>query len=428
MSQYRSFHCTARGYSHVKKETVCQDASQSVNEAGFRIAVVSDGHGQKTSFRSDVGSRIAVEAAEEMLRSLADFLKEKEDLIFRPEEQQSLLRRLADKVVRCWNIRIRQHLQENPLTEEEYILAGDLAEQFRQGRNIAHIYGATLIAALLTDRYLLVMHQGDGRCVVIHADGRADQPVPWDARCVGNVCTSLCHTDAAESFRFYVQDLEKERITACYVTTDGIEDCFPDQTGVNAFFCELTSSLIHEGPAIENRLKEILPYMSENGSADDMSLAAVVDLTQAAAVADRLRLTARYRKYCATLRQAREKLCSMERKMEGLKERYRKAMAQTLRTDISPEEKQRLAQAAQDARKAYDDYVERFNSFRDQARSARKNALRILAVMEMLECDSLLDADEAERSYIREKIQKKASLTRKIPISAASGPSGEDWS
>ena len=114
--------------------------------------------------------------------------------------------------------------------------------------------------------------------------------------------------------------------------------------------------------------------------------------------------------------------------MEGLKERYRKAMAQTLRTDISPEEKQRLAQAAQDARKAYDDYVERFNSFRDQARSARKNALRILAVMEMLECDSLLDADEAERSYIREKIQKKASLTRKIPISASSGPSGEDWS
>lgn len=413
MSEYQSFHCTALGYSHVKKATVCQDCSGSFDGDGFHIAVVSDGHGHNTSFRSDVGSRVAVDVAMEQLQSLAEFLKGREEMLFRKEEKNSLLQKLADRVVSAWNTRIRQHLLENPITEEEYALAGNVADLFRAGRDLPRIYGATLIAALVTDRYLLVMQQGDGRCVVLHENGKADQPVPWDERCVGNVCTSLCLPDAAASCRFYVEDQQKDQIVACYVTTDGVEDCFPDLNGLNSYFSDITGRFSGEMWNMVPFLKDQLPIMSRNGSADDMSVAAVVDARAATLLADRLKMVSLFYSYYMELRKAREKMHSMERKMEYLKNQYRKAVdiwnhCRKQAGTGEPEDTMKLHQAEQavsDARWEYNSYVDRFNSFRAQAMHARKSALGILDVMTMLGCGYLLENTDLD--YIRQKIQKK---------------------
>ena len=76
MSEYQSFSCTAMGYSHEKRGTVCQDSSAALDGEWIHLAIVSDGHGQKSSFRSDVGSALAVEIAGERLQSFAQFLRE----------------------------------------------------------------------------------------------------------------------------------------------------------------------------------------------------------------------------------------------------------------------------------------------------------------------------------------------------------------
>ena len=59
---YQSFHFTSIGASHIKKGTVCQDFSASVETEKYKLAVVSDGHGGADYFRSDRGSRFAAEA------------------------------------------------------------------------------------------------------------------------------------------------------------------------------------------------------------------------------------------------------------------------------------------------------------------------------------------------------------------------------
>lgn len=439
MAEYQSFHCTALGYSHIKKGTVCQDSSGSCDGEGLHMAVVSDGHGQKSSFRSDVGSRTAVETAMELLQSLAEYLTGQEELIFQEGERSALLRRLADRVVSTWHSRIRQHLQENPITDEEYEIAGDMAEHYRAGRYLPQIYGATLIAAMATEKYLLVMHQGDGRCVVIKENGKAVEPVRWDSRCVGNVCTSLCQSDAAESCRFYVADLrkEEERFAACYVASDGIEDCFSSISGAYAFFSDLTARFARDGGKVEQYLMEMLPLMSRNGSADDMSVAAVVSPSAAARLGDRLKLVSHFYTNRTALHNAREKMRSMERKMEHLRSQHEKAARELEKCKWNANQRGQettgdIIHAEGVLRKTceeYNAYVERFNSFRAQAAEARENSIRILMVMRLLECESLLDVDEAEISYIRQKIQGKKVLARnvvRLPLDREELQQGED--
>lgn len=104
-----------------------------------------------------------------------------------------MIRQLGNCIVGKWSLTVMENLRENPITEQELELAQNYAEAYRRGDRLEHIYGTTLIAALLTPDFLLVLHQGDGRCVVIHEDGVIDQPVPWDDRCHDNVTTSMCN-------------------------------------------------------------------------------------------------------------------------------------------------------------------------------------------------------------------------------------------
>ena len=76
MANYHAFHSTTRGYSHILKDTCCEDASFSIDERDIHVAVVSDGHGDPACFRSQIGSRLAVEIAGEKLLSFAKNIRE----------------------------------------------------------------------------------------------------------------------------------------------------------------------------------------------------------------------------------------------------------------------------------------------------------------------------------------------------------------
>ena len=74
MSRVYTFNKTVRGHLHVMNEFPCQDSSVSLsaeNEKYF-IAVIADGHGSKSCFRSDYGSKCATEVATECLKQFAE--------------------------------------------------------------------------------------------------------------------------------------------------------------------------------------------------------------------------------------------------------------------------------------------------------------------------------------------------------------------
>ena len=309
MKKYDVFHKTVRGASHIGRGTPCEDASTSFasvqeNEK-YYIAAVADGHGDPACVRSGAGTQKAVDIALDCLRIFAEAVLHpdteldsiKEDLFLARKREQHM-KQLTDTILSRWSQAIYADLINNPLTDAELQAVGNSAADyyywlkaadsnlFEEGnpqtcasKKLEHFYGTTLMAALLVDDMLILLHQGDGRCDVFYQDGSVDQPIPWDDRCQGNVTTSLCDADAAVSVRTCVIDLSEKPILACYLGSDGVEDSFRNMEGTHVFYRKLSCKLIAHGlPNFLNYLEQTLPEFSTEGSRDDISVAGIVDL------------------------------------------------------------------------------------------------------------------------------------------------------
>ena len=310
-----SFSKSVLGDLHKLKNRPCEDNSASYSEENgkYHIAVVADGHGSAECFRSKLGSQIAAEVAVEFLQSFAkDFIKRFDAMLqskettsetaSKPEKEledfhdgffEPKIRPLTDTIIAEWNDRVEADYETNPPTKEELGKAG-----LSEGAIFdPHFYGTTLIAALWLPECLIIIHQGDGRCVVFYNDGTMDQPVPWDERCIGTAVTSMCDNDAITHIRHKILDFRKKKAIACYLGSDGVEDayrdtydekglyCMGNMGGVYAFYKNLTCQIIEKGQnQIDNYLEEMLPIFSaeglfsRTGSGDDVSVAGIVDV------------------------------------------------------------------------------------------------------------------------------------------------------
>lgn len=305
MDQVFTFHETVRGHLHVMNEFPCEDSSSSFSaENGrYHIAIVADGHGSKSCFRSDYGSKVATEVALECLQQFAEAtlaseeLEERfyKDIFSNPRYRHMTVRRLTDTILAEWHDRVLEEYKNNPPTLEEM---GESATEYQNGKNPAHIYGTTLIAVLKLPQCMILLHQGDGRCDVFYEDGSVDQPIPWDSRCEDTATTSLCDEDAAERFRSCVLNLTEKPVIACYVGCDGVEDAYRDtyeglggshvlMGGVHAFYKYLTCQIVEMGnETFKSWLPDFLAkfsadgIFSRSGSGDDVSVSGIVDLSK----------------------------------------------------------------------------------------------------------------------------------------------------
>lgn len=291
MSRY-VFNITERGFLHIKKDIPCEDSSGSFedNDGEYTIAVVADGHGDPACFRAEKGSKFAVTACVESLKEFAEAIKEKKqdsstsaflEKLAYEKSSESVLRQLTNSIISRWGNLVSEDLVSNPCTDEEYEIAGAMGEIYRKGEKLLHIYGTTLIAALLVCDYLILIQQGDGRCDVFYEDGTVDQPIPWDDRCFENVTTSMCDSDVVTSIRHCVIPIDRKRVIACFLTSDGVEDSFVNEPmdGVHTFNRGLCGLYFTVGR--DHFLEELhsrLPDFSENGSGDDISIAGIFDI------------------------------------------------------------------------------------------------------------------------------------------------------
>ena len=335
MSSYTSFSVTVRGSSHVDAGTACEDSSAHFDDGTTHIVAVADGHGDPACFRSGTGARMAAETAVEQLRCFAETLPESEtERLFQPRAFRSLTRHLAFNVIGIWRKRVLAHFDANPPSAEELAASG----LRKVSMDIDHAYGTTLIACLITEKYMLALQQGDGRCVVIRQSGKIDQPVPWDSRCEGRYTTSLCNDDAVGACRFYVSDQRTDPVVAVYVLTDGVEDSYRTMDGVSAFCGELTSRCVENGvDSLSAQLEQELSDCSRRGSRDDVSVAAILDTAAAAAHLESFRLRTDLVIGEKQAYQAKERMDSMFLKKRNLQADYDKAKEQyeKLKPEIS---------------------------------------------------------------------------------------------
>lgn len=279
------FHKSVTGASHQRKGIPCQDASTSwvSSDRKLKIIVVADGHGDQTCIRSDRGSAIAVSCAMQALRTFGEYYQDAPVLNAVTSEKYAgkrIIRQLTDAILFDWSKQVKEDLRNDPLTEDEYERADIYAEQYINGIHVERAYGATLVAALETEKYILLLQQGDGRCDVLYSDGTMAQPVPEDERCEGNTTTSLSDEDAADGIRVVLISKASCRAAACFVSTDGVDNSFFEDEDLREFYLEVCTRLAGcDTEAWPEYLQAQMEEVTRHGNGDDVSLAGIIDLS-----------------------------------------------------------------------------------------------------------------------------------------------------
>ena len=264
---YQLFNVTQQAPKQkVDEKRYCEDSSFSFGKEGKHILAVADGHGAKPCTMAYKGSAFACQAAAEKLSEFADQLAgdgREEDFLAHPGR---FVRQIINAIVTKWTISCLN----------DYARSGNDSDT---PENILLKYGTTLICALLTERWLLMLQQGDGRAFVICDNGFSGQIIPWDDRCIENQTTSMCDDDTISSMRYKLIDLRNISLCAVYLETDGVEDCFDSIEYNIAWLNEFITSAYHNHTDdLLSYISKYLETMSEKGSHDDISLAALVDI------------------------------------------------------------------------------------------------------------------------------------------------------
>jgi hypothetical protein len=320
MTDYKSFAVTVQGGSHIKSGTVCQDASNCFNNESVSIAVVADGHGDSSCFRSDEGSKLAVLAAK---NGIWQFVKEHEEKFksvllkksnppsFK-ELEKFIREQLIKQIVAKWNKDVLDHHKMHPFTDQELekVTSEKYRKRYENEEGINKAYGTSLIAVAFTPWYWFGFHVGDGRFTILYEDGKGGQPIPWDPKCYLNVPTSICDEDilglrkgengeeGQYVFRAYLSlHSEKAPPVAFFCCSDGIDDNYPADEKENReclyrLYREIAVTVAEDGyestfgqDGKSGQLKELAIGFATKGKGDDTSLAGIVNIEKLKEVA-----------------------------------------------------------------------------------------------------------------------------------------------
>ncbi len=262
---------SVRGPSHDRLALPNQDSIKAA-ECDMIVAI-SDGHGSTKSFRSDSGSRIAVDTA---IDTLEKFVSGDWSGASFSDKKTELELRLPKMILQEWRSRVDFDLQAFPIrAEERQLLAsqeGDYAIQHIE-TNPHLCYGATLLAVAITDEYLIYLQLGDGDILSVYDSGDVERLIPNDERLFGNETTSLCSKSAWSNFRTYMQPASERLPSLILMATDGYGNSFKDDASFLSAGKDFLNLLRSEGGVaeVESHLAQWLRESAEM-SGDDVTV------------------------------------------------------------------------------------------------------------------------------------------------------------
>ncbi len=264
-----------RGASHRRNAIPLQDAIRWFPTEGTGASItlaLADGHGNPICFRSKRGAEMAVKVATGVLHDFYLQHPREEGPDLQPLAQGLIPRLLVER----WRGSVVSHLHETPLEASELQnvaeKVGLAARRALEADNVL-AYGSTVLAALATPAYLLLVQLGDGDCLLVSPSGKTTRPWPRDARLMGVETTSLCMPEAWKEVRLAVEPVADGSPALLLLCTDGYSNSFREEEGfmnVGRDFLELIRS---EGIAwVNDRLDAWLAETTERGSGDDVSV------------------------------------------------------------------------------------------------------------------------------------------------------------
>jgi len=277
--KYEYSSSTVIGASHLRNGIPNQDSIDvycgEQDEEPFKIFALSDGHGSDKYFRSDTGSKIAVEKAIEVLKAFfkeVNYFKDIDPLEIEIDIIDKIPRRIEDE----WKKTVLDHLKTYPFTEDElnklYKKEGEKSLDFIK-RKPGHAYGATLLAAAVIKNYILLFQLGDGDILFLDKKKRVFCPLKSDERLIGNDTTSLCMRDAFKDFRSRIIRLTSSEIPELILmSTDGYSKSYTSEDDFFKVARDIADFIHKDGiKIIQDNLSTWLDTTSKYGCGDDVS-------------------------------------------------------------------------------------------------------------------------------------------------------------
>jgi hypothetical protein len=263
---------------------------------------VSDGHGNAKSFRSSVGAKLAVTVTTTLLRDLVGSVRSQdgvENSSPRLEAfQNALLRQCPAEVLRDvpesrdsstllgqlltalvttrWREAASEHRRRSPFSQHELEIVSQRAGRAARAAveaDGAIAYGATLLATLVADDFIVYLQLGDGDVLAVSGDGATVRPLPKDERLFGNQTTSLCSPEAWREARVRVDSLCEATPSLILLSTDGYANSFREEKGFLEVGADLLAMIRLNGlPSVEHGLEGWLQEASMLGSGDDITV------------------------------------------------------------------------------------------------------------------------------------------------------------
>jgi hypothetical protein len=278
--QWKVIGKSVQGASHKRSGQLNQDAILwgPPSGAGSQlILALSDGHGSAKSFRSQHGAEFAVKACIEECSVLLHGQDGPRNL---SAIKRTATEHLPQRIVRRWKALVDKHLLDHPVSQEDIDRAVKGATTptdeavFKENHLVW--YGATLLAVVITDAFVVYLQLGDGDILTVSDSGEVRRPIPPDDRLLGNDTTSFCSANAWQDFRVVFHALSHAAPALIMLSTDGYINSFTDAGEFLKVGTDLLTMIRSAGiEAVKGKLEGWLAEASQQGSGDDITLGIV---------------------------------------------------------------------------------------------------------------------------------------------------------
>jgi len=267
-----SFYCfgkSVRGRDHRLSGLPNQDAIRIYigKDNNPAIIALADGHGSPVHFRSELGSKMAVDTAVDVLSSLSEI-----DMIVHTK-----VSKYPTLITREWNARVLHDHKNKKFTSNE------LSALYQEVKNESFMdsirldpkisYGTTLIVLASYGDFMLYLQIGDGDILVVDDTGSVRKPLRDDVQFSRYQTKSLCTDGASDDFRIAVEKNNEANPVLMLASTDGYSNSFKSHQEyfeVGIAYRDLIKILGCD--FLEDTLEDMLCKTSSEGSGDDITV------------------------------------------------------------------------------------------------------------------------------------------------------------
>ena len=286
-SKWKTFGCSVRGASHVRKDKDNQDSlhtSQGMTTSGGykatpSIIAVSDGHGGDKYVRSAKGSNIAVATVAQVAR---DYLDLPLSSALSRTDLEDKIRHIKFRYLLSWQKAVDEQIKLFPLNESEleFLKENCKTEIYDAVINNPRLtYGCTLLCAIAYHDLLLVLQLGDGDILGLYPDDQVRDLTISNSKNFANETMSLCSTTDASDISHLIL-IGEDIPQLLTLTTDGVVNSFADVHDFHKIPVIIKNGLTenkNETAKVIESATKFLEKVTSEGAGDDVTLGVVFD-------------------------------------------------------------------------------------------------------------------------------------------------------